>query len=79
MDASEIKKNIIDLYDKYGDRKPVINGKVLNLDDDGHHRTFIFFIVSYRLLMFKSRILADCIKNKYICIQKKGGVYVWII
>lgn len=42
-------------------------------------RTFIFFIVSYRLLMFKSRILADCIKNKYICIQKKGGVYVWII
>ena len=21
--------------------------------------------------MFKSRILADCIKNKYICIQKK--------
>ncbi|MEK7739926.1 MAG: hypothetical protein AAB326_07845 [Pseudomonadota bacterium] len=44
MDASEIKKNIIDLYDKYGDRKPVINGKVLNLDDDGHHRTFIFFI-----------------------------------
>ncbi|MCU4419304.1 zinc metalloprotease [Acinetobacter bereziniae] len=43
MNANEIKKSIIDLYDKYGDRKPVVNGKVLNLDDDGHHRTFIFF------------------------------------